>query len=65
MEKDYSHLVGKMAYKNHDGLFGRLVGEVVINDSGLGISPLAIKFSDGSRLGAFPQDLVIVKEGEY
>lgn len=58
--KDLEKLIGKKAYKNHNGLFGGLVG--VIEKSENGISPLVLKLADGTRLGAFPKDLIILKD---
>lgn len=53
-------LIGKKAYKNHNGLFGGLVG--VIEKSNSGITPLHLRLADGTCLGAFPKDLVIVND---
>lgn len=56
------NLVGKLACKSHGGLFGGLVGRVEENTSGRGVSPYILVLADGTRLGAFPKDLVIVGE---
>lgn len=62
MTTNHEHLIGKKAYKNHSGMFGGLIGTIERSDSG--ISPLCLRFSDGSRLGAFPKDLVIIDDEE-
>lgn len=54
--------IGKKAYKNNDGFYGDLVGTVVRNDGGL--TPLCIELPNGVLLGAYPRDLVIVREDE-
>lgn len=61
-EENYNHLIGKKAYKNHDGLFGKLVG--VVEKSNSGISPLCIVLPSGMKLGAFPKDLVVIEDEE-
>lgn len=53
-------LIGKKAYKNHNGLFGGFVGVVEKSDGG--ITPLCLILADGTRLGVFPKDLVIVED---
>ena len=63
MTDNYDHLVGKYAYKNHEGMFGKLVGKVAINESELGITPLVLLDKNGANIvGAFPQDLAVVED---
>lgn len=62
MEEDYSHLIGKKAYKNHNGLFGGIVG--IIEESATEISPLCIVLPSGMKLGALPKELIIVEDEE-
>ena len=57
---DYDELIGKKAYKISGGLCGNLIG--IIERSDGGITPLRLRLPDGTLLGAFPQDLNIVKE---
>lgn len=59
---DYDELIGKKAYKISGGLYGNLIG--IIERSDRGITPLRLHLPDGTLLGAFPQDLNIVKEDE-
>lgn len=64
MCEGFNHLIGKKAYKNHDGLFGKLAGIVQENDSLTGVTPLFLELLDGTRLGAFPSDLILIEEGD-
>lgn len=59
---DYNDYIGKKAYKNSGGMYDSLVGVVERDDSG--ITPLIIRHADGSGIGAFPQDLVIIEEDD-
>lgn len=57
---EHSELVGKRAYKVSGGLYGYLIGN--IERSRGGITSLVLRLPDGSRLGAFPDDLIVVDE---
>jgi len=57
---DYNELIGKRAYKVSGGLYGHLIG--VVERSKGGITPLVLRLPDGTRLGAFSKDLVVVGE---
>lgn len=59
---DYSDFIGKKAYKNSGGMYDSIVGVIERDDSG--ITPLMIRHTDGSGIGAFPQDLVIIEEDD-
>lgn len=63
MTDEYSELIGKKAYKDHDGLFGGLVGEVQRSEFKR-ITPLVLVLADGTKIGVFPKDLVFIEEDD-